>query len=94
MRAKRLRRSVARAAAVTALRRHGFARRVVKAVDPDCKRRRRDRFACAFEVDFQGYHLRGSGQVRLGVELSYRFRVKAQGVRFTLTDENEGRRPG
>jgi hypothetical protein len=91
---KRLRRSVARAAAVRALRRHGFARRVVRAVDPDCERRRRDQFACAFEVDFQGYHLRGSGRVRLGVELSYRFRVKAQGVRFTLTDENEERRPG
>ncbi len=42
----------------------------------------------------ESYHLRGSGRVRLGVELSYRFRVKAQGVRFTLTDENEGRRPG
>jgi hypothetical protein len=93
VKAKRLRRSVARAAAVTALRRHGFARRVVKAVDPDCKRRRRDEFACAFDVDFQGYHLRGNGRVRLGVELSYRFKVKAQGVRFTLTDENEERRP-
>jgi hypothetical protein len=93
VKAKRLRRSVARAAAVTALRRHGFARRVVKAVDPECKRRRRDEFACGLEVDFQGYHLRGNGRVRLGVELSYRFKVKAQGVRFTLTDENEERRP-
>jgi hypothetical protein len=92
VKAKRLRRSVARAAAVTALRRHGYAHRVVKAVDPECKRRRRDEFACAFEVDFKGYHLRGSGRVRLGVDLSYRFRVKAQGVRFTLTDENEERR--
>ena len=33
-----------------------------------------------------------SGKVELGRDLSYRFRVKAQGVRFTLTDENEKRR--
>ena len=92
VKARRLRRSDAEAAAVRALRRHGFARRVVKGVDPECKRRRRDEFACTLEVDFQGYHLRGRGRVRLGLELSYRFKVKAQGVRFTLTDENEERR--
>ena len=92
VKAKHLRGSVARRTVATALRRHGFAPRVVKSVDPDCHRRRRDLFACRFETSFPGYRLEGGGQVRLGIELSYRFRLKAQGVRFTLTDENEVRR--
>lgn len=87
--ARRLRASVAQRTVRTALNRHGFARRVVKAVQRDCRRRSGNVFACEFSGGFPGYHLKGRGQVRLGVDLSYRFRVKAQGVRFTLTDENE-----
>ena len=86
---KRLRAAAARRAVVRALRRHGFADRVVKAVERDCDRRRRDVFACRFEARFPGYRLRGRGKVRSGIGLSYRFKVKAQGVRFILTDENE-----
>lgn len=90
--ARRLRAAVARRTVATALKRHGFARRVVKSVDRDCRRRSRSVFACKFSAGFPGYRLKGKGQVRLGIDLSYRFRVKAQGVRFTLTDENEERR--
>ena len=74
----------------TALERHGFARRVVRSVEADCKRRGRYQFACRFSTRFPGYKLRGRGKVKLGDSLSYAFRVKAQGVRLTLTDENEG----
>ena len=74
----------------TALKRHGFARRVVKSVEADCKRLSRYQFACRFSTRFPGYKMRGRGKVRLGDSLSYEFRVKAQGVRLTLSDENEG----
>lgn len=74
----------------TALKRHGFARRVVRSVEADCKRRGRYQFACRFSTRFPGYQLRGRGKVKLGESLSYAFRVKAQGVRLTLSDENEG----
>jgi hypothetical protein len=87
--AQRLRASSARRTVVTALKRHGFAHRVVKAVKPDCHRRSRTEFACEFSADFPGYELKGRGRVRQDVGLSYRFRVKAQGVHLTLTDENE-----
>lgn len=86
---RRLEASVAQRAVVTALKRHGFARRVVKAVQRDCRRRSRNLFACEFSVGFPGYQLMGRGKVRQDSDLSYRFRVKAQGIRLTLTDENE-----
>jgi hypothetical protein len=89
---RRLRGSVARRAVVTALKRHGFARRVVKSVERNCRRRARNEFSCEFSSAFPGYRLKGRGRVRLGFDLSYRFRVKAQGVRFTLTEINEERR--
>jgi hypothetical protein len=89
LRAPLLRAPVARRTVVTALRRHGFARRVWKSVRIDCNRRGRASFGCRFSSRFPGYRLRGKGEVKLRARLSYRFRVKAQGVRFTLTDENE-----
>ena len=92
--ARRLRKRVAERTVITALERHGFARRVVKSVHIDCARRSRNAFACKFADRLAGYRLRARGKVKLGVELSYAFRVTAQGVRFTLTDENEERRPG
>ena len=63
---------------------------MVRSVEADCNRRSRYQFACRFSTRFPGYKLRGRGKVRLGDSLSYDFRVKAQGVRLTLTDENEG----
>ena len=92
--AQRLRASPARRTVVTALKRHGFAQRVVKAVEPDCHRRSRTEFACEFSAGFPGYQLKGRGRVRQEIGLSYRFRVKAQGVHFILTDENEEPRSG
>ena len=92
--AKRLRASPARRTVVTALKRHGFAHRVVKEVEPDCHRRNRTEFACEFSAGFPGYQLKGRGRVRQEIGLSYRFRVKAQGVHFILTDENEDPRSG
>ncbi len=89
VRSPRLRAPVARRTIATALRRHGFARRVVKSLRVKCRRRSRSAFACSFSAHFPGYRLRGSGQVALRGGVSYRFRVRAQGVRFTLTDENE-----
>jgi len=88
-RAPRLGAGRAERTVVTALRRHGFARRVWKSVQIDCRRRGRAAFGCRFSSRFSGYRLRGRGEVKLRSSLSYRFRVKAQGVRFTLTDENE-----
>ena len=86
---RRLRESIARREVVDSLRRHGFARRVVKSLRVDCRRTGPSAFACRFSDGIPAYRLMGRGQVRLGVDLSYRFRVTAQGVRFTLTDENE-----
>jgi hypothetical protein len=79
---------------VVALRRHGFAERVIGALDAKCRRRGRTWFACHFEARFSGYELSGRGRVqRLGGELSYRLRVAAQGERFVLTERNEGELP-
>lgn len=91
--ARKLRAAAAQRAVLTALRTHGFARRVVKAVEPECRRRGRNVFACEFSGGFPGYRIKGKGKVRLDSDLSYRFRVKAQGIRLTLTDENEEPRP-
>ncbi len=87
--ARRLRAQAARKAVVTALKRHGFARRVVKSLKVDCRRSSRSVFTCRFSARLPGYKLKGRGRVRLGVKLSYGFRVTAQGVRFNLTDRNE-----
>lgn len=89
LRTPRLRAPVAKSTVVAALNRHGFAHRVVKAVRIDCRRRSRYGFGCRFSSRFRGYQLSGRGAVKLGAGLSYRFRVKAQGVRFLLTDRNE-----
>ncbi len=89
VRVLRLRAPVAERTVVTALERHGFARRVVKAVHVDCQRRAYSAFSCRFSSHFPGYRLKGRGKIELGTKLSYRFRVKAQGVRLTLTDKNE-----
>ena len=58
-------------------------------VEVDCRRRSRFAFACRFSAGFPGYRLQGTGKVKLGDHLSYRFRVVAQGARFNLTDKNE-----
>jgi hypothetical protein len=92
LRSVHLRASVAQRTVITALRRHGFAKRVVKSSRVDCHRRSHDAFRCRFSSRFPGYLLRGKGEVELRAHLSYRFRVKAQGVRLTLTDENEKQR--
>jgi hypothetical protein len=90
-----LRASVARHTVPLALRRHGFAHRVVHSVKPHCHRRGRQEFRCRFAVRFPGYKLVGRGQVRAAARgLVYRFRVRAQGVRFVLTDSNEERTSG
>ena len=86
-----LRAPVAHRTVLTALARHDFAHRVVRSVDVDCSRRSRVVFACRFSTRFSGYRLKGKGKIKLGKDLSYRFRVVAQGVHFTLTDENEQR---
>ena len=62
---------------------------MVKSAHVDCQRRAYGAFSCRFSSRFPGYRLKGKGEVELGAKLSYRFRVKAQGVRLTLTDENE-----
>jgi hypothetical protein len=78
-----------------ALRRHGFAMRVIEAVEQRCQRRNRTSFRCRFEAAFRGYSLEGRGKVETAAEgVSYRFRVEAQGARFLLTDENERRGSG
>jgi hypothetical protein len=90
-----LKASVARHTVPLALRRHGFARRVIHAVRPRCKRRGRQVFHCRFGAHFPGYKLVGRGQVRMKADgVAYRFRVRAQGVRFILTDSNEERASG
>ena len=84
----------ARHTVVAALRRHGFAERVVDALRTRCRRRGRTAFACRFKASFSGYELKGHGRVRrLDGELKYSFRVTAQGERFTLTERNEGELP-
>jgi len=88
-----LRAAVARHTVPLALRRHGFARRVVRALEQHCRRTSRDAFACRFKAQFEGYKLVGKGGVRLTADgVTYRFRVRAQGVHFVLTDRNEERR--
>lgn len=87
--ARRLRASAAERTVSRALERHDFARRVVKSVKRDCRRQSRSTFGCKFSGRFPGYRLKGKGRVKLGIELTYRFRVKAQGIRLTLTDDNE-----
>jgi hypothetical protein len=89
-----LKASRARDTVALALRRHGFADRVVASLRKTCERRSRAEFECRCESTFPGYRLSGSGTVALSKRLSYRFRVVAQGQAFTLTDENEGRLPG
>lgn len=86
-----LRAAVARRTVVIALRRHGFAERTIDALEQRCRRRDRAEFACRFSARFPGYKLSGRGPVSLEDELSYRFRVRAQGVNLVLTDENEER---
>jgi hypothetical protein len=83
---------VARRTIQVALIRHGFARRVIDAVEQRCRRRNRVSFACRFEAAFRGYRLEGRGKVKAAADgVSYRFRVEAQGARFLLTDDNERR---
>jgi hypothetical protein len=90
-----LRASVARHTVPLALRRHGFAHRVVHSVTPHCHRRGPQAFRCRFAARFPGYKLVGRGQVRVAARgVVYRFRVRAQGVRFVLTDSNEERTSG
>jgi GNAT superfamily N-acetyltransferase len=85
---------VARHTVVVALRRHGFARRVIDALEARCHRRGRTVFGCRFKAGFRGYRLVGHGWARRrGDEFTYRFRVRAQGERFVLTDHNEGNLP-
>jgi hypothetical protein len=91
LRNQRLQGSVARHTVVTALKRHDFARRVVKSVHVNCRRSSRTVFRCKFSGHFPGYRLKGRGEVKLRAKLSYRFRVRAQGLHFTLTDKNEAR---
>jgi hypothetical protein len=85
---------VARRMVEVGLKRHGFAERVVEALKAHCGRRGRTVFGCRFEARFRGYRLSGHGWVRqLDDEITYRFRVRAQGQRFVLTDHNEGDLP-
>jgi hypothetical protein len=94
LRNPQLRAPVAERTVLEALKSHGFAHRVVKAVEADCRRRSRSSFACRFSAGFPGYRLSGTGKVKLGDHLTYRFRVVAQGARFNLTDKNEKPRSG
>jgi hypothetical protein len=84
----------ARRTVATALRRHGFADRVVANLEETCSRRSRSEFQCRFASAFPGYFLRGLGSVELRKRLSYRFQVSIRGRSFELTDENEGGLPG
>jgi hypothetical protein len=77
-----------------ALGRHQFAARVIENLEQHCRRRSRSRFSCRFSSAFPGYSLSGRGFVERKEDLTYRFRVRAQGRKLTLTDENEGRLPG
>jgi hypothetical protein len=86
--------AVARRTVFSALRRHGFAKRVIAAVDRKCRRKSPLEFACAFTAEFSGYSLSGRGRVRLTSDgVAYRFEVEAQGERLVLTDKNEQRGP-
>lgn len=80
---------LARATVTRAIKRHGFSNRVVRALRIKCRRRSSTAVACRFSARFPGYRLRGRGKVTLRGGVSYRFLVKAQGLRFALTDENE-----
>jgi hypothetical protein len=84
----------ARRTVEAALRRHGFANRVVENLNESCRRRNRSEFECRLSSAFPGFRLNGRGPVELKRRLSYRFRVVVQGQSFTLTDENEGGLPG
>jgi hypothetical protein len=84
-----LRARVARRMIRVALRRHGLGKRVVESLQERCRRRERSEFSCRFSSEFPGYKLTGRGRVWIDDEISYHFRVRAQGVRFTLTDTNE-----
>ncbi len=90
----RLRAGRARRTVAASLRRHDFANEVVANLEQRCRRRGRSTFACRFSSAFPGFRLSGRGPVELKRRVSYRFRVRAQGQTFTLTDENEGRFPG
>jgi hypothetical protein len=81
-----LKASRAQKAVATALRRHGFADRVVAQLQETCVRRNRSAFDCRFSSVFTGYRLTGAGSVALKRRLSYRFQVFAQGRSFVLTD--------
>ena len=83
----------AQATVATALRRHKFADEVVENLKTSCSRRSRFKFECRFSSAFTGYRLEGRGLVQRRKQLSYRFRVQAQGQTIMLTDENEGRFP-
>jgi hypothetical protein len=73
-----------------ALRRHGFANRVLANLSQSCARRSRSAFECQFSSSFPGYSLSGHGSVERKRRVSYRFPVSIKGRSFTLTDENEG----
>jgi hypothetical protein len=89
-----LREADARRTVELALRRHAFAERVVEALNEHCHRRGPTVFACRFKARFRGYRLAGHGWVRrLDAKVTYRFKVRAQGQRFVLTDGNEGDLP-
>jgi hypothetical protein len=89
-----LRAGIARRSVATALERHGFARRVVRALETHCHRRALREFRCRFSARFPGYELSGHGRVRrIDDRLTYRFKVRAQGERFVLTQRNEGHLP-
>jgi hypothetical protein len=83
----------ARRTVADALRRHGFANRVLANLEQSCSRRSRSKFECRFASAFPGYFLRGHGSVKLRKRLSYRFQVSIHGQSFVLTDENEGGLP-
>jgi hypothetical protein len=90
-----LRAAAARHAVRLALRRHGFTHRVIDELEQRCRRHGRAAFRCRFEAKFRGYELDGRGKVRRTAHgLTYRFHVRAQGVRFVLTHRNEGRTSG
>jgi hypothetical protein len=78
----------------SALRRHGFADRVVANLEESCARRSRSEFQCRFASAFPGYLLRGLGSVERRKRVSYRFQVSIRGRSIVLTDENEGGIPG
>jgi hypothetical protein len=86
--------AIARRTVPIALRRHGFAERVVDALHTRCQRRGRAEFRCRFSAHFQGYDLAGPGRDRRADDhVYYRFEVRAQGIEFVLTERNEGHLP-